>query len=157
MDLTLLLADFRRANLMGLRSPSPWGANCVSSGQAGRATALFQSQGKMPGQLTRHPRAQRKRNSRASTIDRLRSLLETVLCFDLIQTGVVIVTYNSAGVIERCLDSCRDLRVVVVDNASQDNTRELVERRGAVKLLANRTNRGFASALNQGVAELDTG
>ena len=75
----------------------------------------------------------------------------------MIQTGVVIVTYNSAGVIERCLDSCRDLRVVAVDNASQDNTRELVERRGAVKLIANLTNSGFASAVNQGVAELDTG
>jgi N-acetylglucosaminyl-diphospho-decaprenol L-rhamnosyltransferase len=74
----------------------------------------------------------------------------------LIQTGVVIVTYNSAGVIERCLDSCRDLPVVVVDNASQDNTRQLVERRSGVKLIRNRTNRGFASAVNQGVTELDT-
>jgi len=75
----------------------------------------------------------------------------------LIQTGVVIVTYNSAGVIERCLDSCGSLRVVVVDNASQDNTREIVERRGAVKLIRNLTNRGFADAVNRGVAELDNG
>ena len=66
------------------------------------------------------------------------------------------MTYNSDAVIGRCLDSCRDLPVVVVDNASQDNTRELVERRKTVKLIANRTNRGFAGAVNQGVAELDT-
>jgi N-acetylglucosaminyl-diphospho-decaprenol L-rhamnosyltransferase len=70
-------------------------------------------------------------------------------------TGVVVVTYNSAEVIERCLDSCRDLPVVVVDNASRDNTRELVAGRAHVKLISNVTNNGFAAAVNQGVAELD--
>ena len=44
------------------------------------------------------------------------------------RTGVVIVTYNSAGMIERCLKSCGDLPVVVVDNASEDATCELVRR-----------------------------
>src|SRR5260370_40421003 len=155
MDLTLLLADFRRANLMGIPGSSPRNASCLPRGQAGGTAAILQSQGKIPGRLTSHSRAQRKGNARTATIDRFRSLLETVLCFDLIQTGVVIVTYNSAGVIERCLDSCRNLPVVVVDNASQDNTRQLVERRGGVKLIRNRTNRGFASAVKQGVTELD--
>ena len=46
------------------------------------------------------------------------------------RTGVVIVTYNSAGVIERCLESCGDLPVVVVDNASKDHTCDLVRQRG---------------------------
>ena len=82
--------------------------------------------------------------------------METVLCFDLSHTGIVVVTYNSAGVIEKCLDSCGALPVVVVDNASQDNTRELVGSRANVKLIGNRSNRGFAAAVNQGVAELDT-
>jgi len=73
------------------------------------------------------------------------------------RTGAVVVTYNSADVIERCLDSCAPLpQVVVVDNASQDNTAELVRRRGSVKLIANSTNRGFAGAANQGVEALDT-
>ncbi len=71
-------------------------------------------------------------------------------------TGVVVVTYNSADVIERCLDLCRDLPVVVIDNASHDNTCELVLRRSHVKLITNPTNRGFAAAVNQGVAELDS-
>ena len=44
------------------------------------------------------------------------------------RTGVVVVTYNSGEVIERCLDSCAHLPAVVVDNASQDNTVELVRR-----------------------------
>jgi N-acetylglucosaminyl-diphospho-decaprenol L-rhamnosyltransferase len=70
-------------------------------------------------------------------------------------TGVVIVTYNSAGMIERCLSSCADLPVVVIDNASQDATCELV-RRHKVTLIANPVNYGFAGAVNQGVAALAT-
>jgi len=45
--------------------------------------------------------------------------------------AVVIVTYNSADVIEDCLDSLlasegADLRVIVVDNKSPDNSIETV-------------------------------
>jgi GT2 family glycosyltransferase len=72
------------------------------------------------------------------------------------RTGVVVVTYNSGGVIERCLDSCADLLTVVVDNASQDNTVELVRARSSVKLISNPSNGGFAGAVNQGVAALKT-
>jgi len=72
------------------------------------------------------------------------------------QTGVVVVTYNSADVIGRCLDSCAGLPVVVVDNASRDATRALVQQRPSVKLISNTTNRGFAAAVNQGVAALET-
>ena len=74
------------------------------------------------------------------------------------RTGVVIVTYNSGDVIERCLKSCRDLPVVVVDNASQDGTSELVRQRNSktVTLIANTSNYGFAGAVNQGVTALDT-
>ncbi len=73
------------------------------------------------------------------------------------RTGVVVVTYNSGEVIEQCLDSCAHLPyVVVVDNASRDNTAELVRRRPAVKLIANSSNCGFAGAANQGVKALDT-
>jgi N-acetylglucosaminyl-diphospho-decaprenol L-rhamnosyltransferase len=73
------------------------------------------------------------------------------------RTGVVVVTYNSGEVIEGCLDSCAHLPdLVVVDNASRDNTTELVRRRSSVKLIANSINRGFAGAANQGVAALDT-
>jgi len=69
--------------------------------------------------------------------------------------GVVVVTYNSVDVIGRCLDSCAHLQVVVVDNASADQTCQEVRKRPAVKLIANSTNRGFAAAVNQGVAALN--
>ena len=72
------------------------------------------------------------------------------------RTGVVIVTYNSAGMIERCLQSCGDLPVVVVDNASKDATCALVRQRTAVTLIANPSNWGFARAVNQAVAMLKT-
>jgi GT2 family glycosyltransferase len=70
------------------------------------------------------------------------------------RTGIVVVTYNSAEVIERCLDACGGLPVVVIDNASDDGTCALVRRRVAVTLIANAANQGFASAVNQGVATL---
>lgn len=72
------------------------------------------------------------------------------------QTGVVVVTYNSAEVIGQCLDSCLGLPIVVVDNASSDATRDLVRQRPFVSQISNVSNRGFAAAVNQGVAALDT-
>lgn len=75
-------------------------------------------------------------------------------------TGAVIVTYNSAGHIGPCLDSClahaRDLDagIVVVDNASSDSTLDEVRSRPAVTIIANSHNAGFAAAANQGFAAL---
>lgn len=71
-------------------------------------------------------------------------------------TGVVVVAYNSGEVIGTCLDSCHSLPTVVVDNGSEDDTIQQVNGRPQVLLLANTTNRGFAAAVNQGVAALDT-
>jgi N-acetylglucosaminyl-diphospho-decaprenol L-rhamnosyltransferase len=72
--------------------------------------------------------------------------------------GIVVVTYNSADVIEACLDACRrfSAAVVVVDNASIDGTANRVRRIPDVTLIANETNRGFGAAVNQGIAVLDT-
>jgi len=72
--------------------------------------------------------------------------------------GVVIVTHNSEAVIGKCLASLAqaDAEVVVVDNASADNTcRRVLEARGAA-LIANPWNRGFAAAANQGIGALET-
>ena len=71
--------------------------------------------------------------------------------------GIVIVTYHSGAVIGGCLDAAlrTGADIVVVDNASPDDTRAEVARRG-VRLIANVTNRGFAAAVNQGVSALST-
>ena len=71
-------------------------------------------------------------------------------------TGVVVVTYNSADVIGRCLTSCAQLPVVVIDNHSEDETVNIVRQRSAAKLIVNSSNLGFAAAANQGVEALDT-
>ncbi len=67
--------------------------------------------------------------------------------------SIVLVTYNS----ERCLADClRSLgnqgERIVVDNASTDSSVDVARREGA-RVIANRENRGFAAAANQGARE----
>lgn len=69
---------------------------------------------------------------------------------------VVLVTWNSAPYLPRCLSgiagqSHRSLELIAVDNASADESRELVERAG-FRVIRNDTNRGFSVAVNQAVA-----
>jgi N-acetylglucosaminyl-diphospho-decaprenol L-rhamnosyltransferase len=73
------------------------------------------------------------------------------------EAGIVVVTYNSGAEIGPCLDAAlaTGCSIVVVDNASSDNTLEEVRRR-PIGLLANPENRGFAAAVNQGVRALST-
>lgn len=76
--------------------------------------------------------------------------------------GVVVVSHASAGTIERCLRALLDARdvarVVVVDNASPDDTVErvaaLAAREPRLSLVRNAANRGFAAACNQGATAL---
>ena len=71
--------------------------------------------------------------------------------------AAVIVTYNSGDVIDSCLEALfkmsPGMTVIVVDNASSDNTVIQVGARSGVRLLANAENRGFAAAVNQGARE----
>src|SRR5260370_1368553 len=150
MDLTLWLARFHCTELMGISCTSPRRGYRLSARQTGRAAALSADQGKLLGQVACHPGTQRKRDPRTTAVDRLRSLLEAVFCADM-TTGVVVVTYNSADVIGRCLTSCAQLPVVVIDNHSEDETVNIVRQRSAVKLIVNSSNLGFAAAANQGV------
>ena len=67
--------------------------------------------------------------------------------------AAVVVAYNSAEEIGRCLGSIRGLdEVVVVDNASQDGSVAAARAaRPDATVIANADNRGFAAAVNQGV------
>ncbi|HYM30282.1 MAG TPA: glycosyltransferase family 2 protein [Candidatus Cybelea sp.] len=64
----------------------------------------------------------------------------------------VIVAYNSARVIERCLGALQDVdRVVLVDNASRDDTIACARRAHPnVDIAANDRNLGFGAAANIG-------
>jgi len=76
--------------------------------------------------------------------------------------GVVVVTHASAATIEACLFrllAARDVyRVVVIDNASPDDTVALVEKMAArdprLTLAANDHNRGFSAGCNQGATAI---
>ena len=76
--------------------------------------------------------------------------MDTTVC-------VSIVTYNSGRYIRRCLDAVLEqqgvlLDVVVVDNASTDATREILEDyRGSIRVVYNHCNQGFAAAQNQAI------
>ncbi|HJQ39616.1 MAG TPA: glycosyltransferase family 2 protein [Thermoanaerobaculia bacterium] len=63
--------------------------------------------------------------------------------------SIVVVTWNSARHLPRCLEGIRaqthrDLEVIAVDNASSDDSASFFER-----VLRNDTNRGFSAAVNQ--------
>ncbi|MBW4716980.1 glycosyltransferase [Saccharothrix obliqua] len=74
--------------------------------------------------------------------------------------AVVIVTYHSADVIEECLRSVAvalepvpDAEVIVVDNASTDDTVDVVARVAPdARIVARSTNDGFAAGVNAGFA-----
>lgn len=73
--------------------------------------------------------------------------------------SVIIVTFNSAGYLDACLDGLDahlgslTAEICVVDNASDDGTLEIASRRAAsVQIVANARNLGFAAAVNRGLA-----
>jgi len=65
--------------------------------------------------------------------------------------SVVLVTWNSAPYLRRCLEGIRhqthdSIELIVVDNASADDSLVLV---GQAQVIRNDTNRGFSAAVNQ--------
>ena len=72
--------------------------------------------------------------------------------------AVVTVTYNSGRQLERLANSLHahlpGARLVVVDNASADDSRAVAEAAGAT-VIALDQNRGFGTAANAGVAAVD--
>lgn len=77
--------------------------------------------------------------------------------------GAVVVTHCSGNTIDACLARLRAgegvVAIRVVDNASEDDTVAIVQRHAAVdprvRFIANPDNPGFATACNQGAADLD--
>ena len=73
------------------------------------------------------------------------------------QLSVIIVSYNSIGVLENCLFSVQkamltiDGEIIIVDNNSTDGSREhLPSKFPGVKFIFNNENLGFAKACNKG-------
>jgi GT2 family glycosyltransferase len=73
--------------------------------------------------------------------------------------SVIIVNWKVRQLLERCLDSVfshlegREFEVIVIDNASDDGSLEMVRQKfPQARLIVNSENRGFAKACNQGIA-----
>jgi GT2 family glycosyltransferase len=65
--------------------------------------------------------------------------------------AIVIVTYNSAGAIDSCLKTLHGFEVLVVDNASADDTVTIVRKHSWVNVITSAANRGFAAGVNIGL------
>jgi len=93
---------------------------------------------------------------RASELDTALALVRPA------RVTVIVVTYNNLYYTRNCLDSLErysdwsELEIIVVDNASQDETpaylREWATRGKLRHVILNVDNRGFAAANNQGLA-----
>jgi len=78
--------------------------------------------------------------------------------------SIIIVTYNSADVIEKCISSLKKeiksfyVELIVVDNNSRDDTLAIIEnfcrsnqKNLTIKIIENPKNNGFTKGLNQGL------
>jgi hypothetical protein len=71
--------------------------------------------------------------------------------------SVIVVSWNVKDALRACLASLRaaegvEAEIIVVDNASEDGTQELLREAPGLVVIQNEKNRGFAAAVNQGVA-----
>ncbi|MFH1890372.1 MAG: glycosyltransferase family 2 protein [Candidatus Kuenenbacteria bacterium] len=74
--------------------------------------------------------------------------------------SIIIVSWNVREYLKKCLESIFkhtqdiDFEVIVVDNASKDNSAEMVQDKfPEANLIANKKNLGFARANNQGIGK----
>lgn len=74
------------------------------------------------------------------------------------KVGVVTVTFNAGGFLQPFVDCClaqtfNDFELLVIDNASSDNTLEVLSatRDPRLSLIRNEHNVGYAAACNQGI------
>ncbi|MBN1356146.1 glycosyltransferase [bacterium] len=75
-----------------------------------------------------------------------------------VDVSVIIVSFNTAGLLRNCLNALRihssnlAIQTIVVDNNSRDGTPDMVRREfPSAVLIPNPENRGFARANNQGL------
>ncbi|HCH27813.1 MULTISPECIES: glycosyltransferase family 2 protein [Psychrobacter] len=69
---------------------------------------------------------------------------------------IIVTTYNSAAFIENCIDSLlnqsvSNIEIIVVDDASTDNTVEVLKKYSSIKIIELKENRGTYHARNIGI------
>ncbi len=66
---------------------------------------------------------------------------------------IIIITYNALPWIGKCIESCPNLPIVVVDNGSSDTTVNFIKTNfPSIYLLCQENNLGFGQANNLGIS-----
>jgi GT2 family glycosyltransferase len=70
--------------------------------------------------------------------------------------SIIIVTWNSAAFLRKCIDALRSqthrvTEIIAIDNASSDESVAILSSAG-LDVIRNDSNRGFSAAVNQGIA-----
>ncbi len=136
------LAPMARTSSPGVRQPGSAG---TAAGRTSTAAAPAQSSGSIAVGPTQDDRAPQKRGATAIEALPLAS--------------VIVVCWNSAPVLRRCLDRLlaqdyANYEIIVVDDGSRDNTLEVAEQalaHGEGTIVCNPVNRGCAYARNVGL------
>ena len=72
--------------------------------------------------------------------------------------SVIIPTYNRGWILKEAIDSVlaqdfEDFELIVVDDGSTDNTREILDTYGQDIIVLQQANKGVSAARNRGIAE----
>lgn len=71
------------------------------------------------------------------------------------KVSVIIPNYNGRSLLEKnipsVLDNCPDCEIIIVDDASTDDSLKYLETVKGIKLIRQEKNRGFAATVNNGV------
>lgn len=79
------------------------------------------------------------------------------------KTSIVILSYNTYNLTKFCIESIRkytpagSYEIIVIDNASQDESVEWLKEQTDIRLVCNEKNRGFPAGCNQGMAMAEQG
>ena len=79
------------------------------------------------------------------------------------KTSIIILSYNTQEYTRLCIESIKaytpknSYEIIVVDNASEDGSREWLRQQKDVKLIENSENKGFPAGCNQGMQAAEAG
>lgn len=69
---------------------------------------------------------------------------------------LIIINYNTLGYLKKCLSSIKEYtklpyRIIVVDNGSTDGSKNYLKNYSDIRVISNKSNRGYGQACNQGI------
>lgn len=90
-------------------------------------------------------------------ISEFKNNIKTSLKKPVQKVSIIILSYNKLEMTKACIESIRENNLpssydlIVVDNASDDGSKEWLEKQDDIKLICNKKNMGFPYGCNQGI------